>query len=190
MPRTLKLLIAAAAMSFIATSAHAVTFHTDPSINTEPFVGLLDFGEVVIGDTKTIRLNISWALGVGESHNSTPTFMTGSDSSYEAKYVSVDVSNQCLAQGGASVASGLCYVDLLFTPSVLGISEGSSLAILNLYVLVPDQGTTRHWYYSVNTTGEGINPVPLPAALPLLGGALSLLGFFGWRRNRGLLPVQ
>ena len=26
--------------------------------------------------------------------------------------------------------------------------------------------------------------VPLPAALPLLGGALSLLGFFGWRRKR------
>ena len=29
-----------------------------------------------------------------------------------------------------------------------------------------------------------VSAVPLPAALPLLGGALSLLGFFGWRRKR------
>lgn len=29
-----------------------------------------------------------------------------------------------------------------------------------------------------------VSTVPIPAALPLLGGGLAALGFFGWRRNR------
>ncbi|WP_422039615.1 hypothetical protein [Roseibium sp.] len=35
-------------------------------------------------------------------------------------------------------------------------------------------------------SGTVINPtnVPIPAALPLLGGALGALGFFGWRRRK------
>ena len=40
--------------------------------------------------------------------------------------------------------------------------------------------------FSIDTfsLGPEVAPVPLPAAFPLLGGALSLLGFFGWRRKR------
>ena len=30
----------------------------------------------------------------------------------------------------------------------------------------------------------GLTPVPLPAALPLFGGALGLIGLLGWRRKR------
>ncbi len=29
-----------------------------------------------------------------------------------------------------------------------------------------------------------VSPVPIPAALPLFGSALGVLGWFGWRRNR------
>ncbi len=186
MPKTLKLLVAAVAMSLMATSAHAVTFHTDPSVNTDPFLGLLDFGEVVIGDTKTIRWEISWTLGAGEQLNKlmSPFFSFGDKNGYQVKYVSGE-SNNCLAQGGPTGTNGSCVFDLLFTPSETGKLEGNGLVQLNLYV-VPflSEDDDGHRYYSLNTTGEGINPVPLPAALSLLGGALSLLGFFGWRRKR------
>jgi hypothetical protein len=34
------------------------------------------------------------------------------------------------------------------------------------------------------TLEKSIAPVPLPAALPLMGGGLALLGMMGWRRRR------
>lgn len=36
----------------------------------------------------------------------------------------------------------------------------------------------------VTNPGNNINPIPLPATLPLFGGALALMGLLGWRRNR------
>lgn len=35
----------------------------------------------------------------------------------------------------------------------------------------------------------GQNPVPLPAALPLLAGGLGMLGFLGWRRKRNAVTA-
>ena len=41
----------------------------------------------------------------------------------------------------------------------------------------------------ISVYGRGVTPVPLPAALPLLGGALGLIGLLGWRRKRDLVTV-
>ncbi|MDH3194914.1 MAG: hypothetical protein OEL78_01225 [Hyphomicrobiales bacterium] len=38
--------------------------------------------------------------------------------------------------------------------------------------------------YSFDLTLAGVNPVPLPAALPLFGAGLGMLGFLGWKRRR------
>ncbi len=38
--------------------------------------------------------------------------------------------------------------------------------------------------FSLSTNGNGVSPVPLPAALPLFGSALAMLGMVGWRRKR------
>ncbi len=149
-------------MSLMATSAHAVTF--TPS-STNP----LDFGEVSVGDTKTIGWDISWILGDGENLEiSSITFS---------------------ATGGYSTDNTVCKpderkcsFDVLFAPLTLGQLTSESLVQLNL--ASPGSPPAPQNSYSLNTTGVGISPVPLPAAFPLLAGALSLLGFFGWRRKR------
>lgn len=54
--------------------------------------------------------------------------------------------------------------------------------------------------FLANSTFKGINtpeyliaeihPVPLPAALPLFGAGLGILGFVGWRRRRQKMPMK
>ena len=38
--------------------------------------------------------------------------------------------------------------------------------------------------YKITISGDGITPVPIPAALPLLLSALGFFGFLGWRRKK------
>ncbi len=41
-----------------------------------------------------------------------------------------------------------------------------------------------HGAYSFDLALAGVNPVPLPSALPLFGAGLGMLGFLGWKRRR------
>ena len=168
MLNSFKLLIAAGVVSLMATSAHAVTFESSVP-------NPLDFGEVSVGDTKTIGWNISWLLGHEENLASSPTFTIGNvpNTDYNAMYK------------GCVSAENKCSIVVQFTPSTLGQSTLENLVQLNLLISSGSSAVDEVTYsYSLNTTGVGINPVPLPAAFPLLAGALSLLGFLGWRRKR------
>jgi len=163
MLKSLKLLIAAAAMSLMATSAHAVTF-TPSATNS------LNFGEVAIGDSKTISWNISWILGDEEDLD-------------PFSYTLSETVDYLVVGRTCNPTLGTCSFDFQFTPSTLGQLTLENLVQLNLDISSGPSAAVRHTY-SLNTTGEGIGPVPLPAAFPLLAGALSLLGLFGWRRKR------
>lgn len=63
---------------------------------------------------------------------------------------------------------------------LLGAQAGARLVLGNTGLNSPD---TPFPTLTFELAPE-VTPVPLPAAFPLLGGALSLLGFFGWRRKR------
>ena len=51
-------------------------------------------------------------------------------------------------------------------------------------------GTLRIGIHVQGFAGEGsesfvnVSPIPLPAALPLFGTGLGIMGFIGWRRKR------
>ncbi len=90
----------------------------------------------------------------------------------------------------SSIFGNLTDVTLAF---ILDGPSGSSILLDN--ILFPglingnfETGNLNGW--TGQSTGAGsvgvadLSTVPLPAAFPLLGGALSLLGFFGWRRRR------
>lgn len=165
MLKSLKLLIPAAAMSLMATSAHAVTF-TPSATNS------LNFGEVATGESKTISWNISWILGDEEDLD-------------PFSYTLSETVDYLVVGRTCNPTLGTCSFDFQFTPSTLGQLTLENLVQLNLDISSgsPPSASVRHTY-SLNTTGVGISPVPLPAAFPLLAGALSLLGLFGWRRKR------
>lgn len=166
MLKSFKLLLAAAVMCFMTTSAHAVAF-----IPSAPYD--LDFGEVSVGDTRTISWNFSWSLEDGESLDTSRsplfTIRDRPELGYEATRNSCDsnVNN--------------CFFDIKFTPSTLGPITLKNLVQFDLYMSSTETPVVT---YSLDTTGVGIDPIPLPAAFPLLAGALSLLGLFGWRRKR------
>ncbi len=56
-------------------------------------------------------------------------------------------------------------------------------AAFNSFSFVHTQDPRNISFVISNLTVE-LAPIPLPAALPLLGGGLALLGFAGWRRRR------
>lgn len=66
-----------------------------------------------------------------------------------------------------------------YTSVFTAVSLSSLLSIAN--VPPPDSIV---FVDNVSVTEIDVSAVPLPAALPLLGGALTLMGFFGWRKRR------
>lgn len=66
-------------------------------------------------------------------------------------------------------------------------------------LLVPSDGTTNDFFLAQAINGDDfaitqnrdfslvqLNPVPIPAALPLFGTGLAVIGFIGWRRKQKL----
>ena len=115
MLNSFKLLIAAGVVSLMATSAHAVTFESSVP-------NPLDFGEVSVGDTKTIGWNISWLLGHEENLASSPTFTIGNvpNTDYNAMYK------------GCVSAENKCSFVVQFTPSTLGQSTLENLGAVDV----------------------------------------------------------
>ncbi len=61
-----------------------------------------------------------------------------------------------------------------FNPGAFTCSEGSECQSL---------GTYRIDIYGNDVTENDLNPVPIPAALPLFASALGFMGFAGWKRR-------
>lgn len=81
--------------------------------------------------------------------------------------------------GGPSNILDSDALPTLASLSLLGLITGGALIQINPNAF---QGAT------VATDGEfatsDVSPVPLPAALPLFGTGLAVMGFIGWRRKR------
>lgn len=67
---------------------------------------------------------------------------------------------------------------------VSGFVAGINTLDFLVYNAPPTGGPTGLRVEIAGEANKAPAPVPLPAAFSLLGGALSLLGFFGWRRKR------
>lgn len=132
--------------------------------------------------------NFEFSIDVGDTldgtlANSGYTFLLGVDT---------DPTSGTSFIGGGSGFNPLLYGDNSGAPSVAQNSQNIGFGFYG--VLNPQLLGT----YTINLlANNGVNflstsidvivgpsPVPLPAALPLLGSGLAAMGFFGWRRRR------
>jgi len=134
--------------------------------------------------------NWTWATQseVGDMFSAYSSHPGGINVAIDSGYliISTDLKNLELTQrSGPAGVYGLT-ADLI--PLGLGTYAYIRINTYNTTTTLDSRGnttttTTRDflgaWLYETPVT-----PVPLPAAFSLLGGALSLLGFFGWRRKR------
>ncbi len=187
MSKSIRSMSALAALGFMVTSAEAVTF-------TPPSAGSYNFGEVVVGQTGVINLTVDILYFGFEI----------------AKLITVnDFSTGYMAGTGTCESGSKCSLKFTYTPTaptptsgkipvgILSLNISSILAVVYT-APVPNLAppacaigdntscNDKTSSFGLTLSGSAIAPavVPLPAAFPLLGGALSLLGLFGWRRNR------
>jgi len=137
-----------------------------------------DFGPIQIGQIHTHTFTVSWSIDSGtESLDSVSVALFG-DPAFT------------FAAGGTTftpaVANSASFgLDVEFAPT----SPGTVFTDLVLFLngnFVSEEGQTTQVSTGIPLTGEGIeaSAVPLPAALPLFGTGLGLIGFIGWRRRR------
>ena len=93
---------------------------------------------------------------------------------------------------GHGLATGSLFINgslLNIASGILNATDLASLAVSAVFDFAYNtaQGGTEFYidFAEVSVGPQGtINPVPLPAALPLYGTGLAVMGFLGWRRKR------
>ena len=171
------------------------------TVNTNSFsasgfavIDLILFGSVdVVGGSGSVTMLLdydgSWNLSPGSWQAQAQLTYLGRQLPDESQFNQGLEPNTGSASGTLSVTKffsegqdqALTIKSTIFTQILSGTSGFVDLsAILSI---VTSQGTTVT-FDDPRTLSVDPSAVPLPAALPLLGGALSLLGFFGWRRKR------
>ncbi len=109
--------------------------------------------------------------------------------------LSIDLAEQNLSAGGAYVNFVATFSGGGTTSQAItldGVRATNNLTSFETLIFtgfndvvsvswLQEGNTSNTWHQFDNVT---VNAVPLPAALPLFAGGLSLLGVFGWRRKR------
>lgn len=78
----------------------------------------------------------------------------------------------------------------IFGSTINGAGEFFTLTIINPFIrrvefsLAASGAVDGLSFDNLVFEGENISAVPVPAALPLLGSGLAIMGFLGWRRKR------
>lgn len=71
-----------------------------------------------------------------------------------------------------------------FGPETGPLSQTTAGAIWDFQLSAGSVYPAQPWKLTINTSAAPVNAVPIPAALPLLGGGLALMGVVGRRRKR------
>lgn len=193
-----KLVVAIGFLVFAPSVAFAATFtgnygvsgdaFSDPGlvVEVDPVGGSFSV-DLSVGETKIVHLFDIWT---------NETWVNGDDRAPQ----SIDVAFNLLAPAGAGVlegetkGSGFFFqrgavnwddpLEIAFGPDgsgILSVVLNDATFNWGLFGLTPGEKYGAGIYAAL--TYE-VAPVPLPAALPLLAGALGFLGLVGWRRRR------
>ena len=169
------ILAAASTVLLLTTSASALTFSEPPDLTTNlaipSNVGTLDIG----------ANSISGSAGGFDIADAFEFIIpTG------AELVSATLTLSNLV-GGSVFTRTFTDLDDLFNvkSGIFDILGGTPLTGTQDYEVRPNPLSTNpiSFDWRVDLTVAEINVVPVPAALPLLGAGLGMLGFMGWRRK-------
>ena len=188
------LLAAAGALALFTVSANAATFNanTDEPLvlgtpNADDILGNVEEGVsgTVIGQRTSPwdgTLNPSETYTAVRQFGSAGYNLGGSFSSVSFRWGSIDDHNTVNFFSDNILVDSLTGVDVLN-----GIGELTGLATRNVNITT-DVLFDRIVFTSAGDSFEYANlqvsVVPLPAALPLYGAGVALLGFMGWRKRK------
>ena len=175
--------------ALLSASTLLAAAHPAQALGVSPLSVDLFFPDVEVGASAML----GWGFTVTPEPLDTyiGTFGAGPDS---ADFSTVQVSNGC-----NGVAGGTCTFQTTFAPGSVGLKLADELYFIDYEVevtLFDDNGDpfqslqSRTVEFPIHVEGTGIpaslpqSAVPLPAALPLYGTGLAVIGFFGWRRRR------
>ncbi|WP_417720406.1 PEP-CTERM sorting domain-containing protein [Salipiger sp.] len=155
----------------LTSEAQAATFTTS-GLLTSPPVGAYELFvfDVDVAGTTTLQLSSDsdafLGLFSGNSVLDNSTFISQDDDS------------------GGGLNSFLSSTLSIGTYTAWITSHGSYWDTGSNAIATDHDHLPMNYTLTINTDISGASTVPLPAAAPLLGGGLGLLGFFGWRKKR------
>lgn len=131
-------------------------------------------GYGVTGETIYFNVSVELVSLILSSHDPEPTLPPNQDPTTLAVSL-YDGNNYLLSQQTLFPFGAITFNQLDVRSIVLTFTGGS----INHY----GDGRTAAWY-EVSDITYNLQPVPLPAALPLFGSVLGIGGLLGWRRRR------
>ncbi len=118
--------------------------------------------------------------------------VAGSTGPYQFSFLHDETPNSCSGVGCSDDIVDVGNLDtddsfflggLWYTLNILGFSTDGGTTISNQFIS-PEGGTSTAGLYAIFAESVAPPEVPIPAALPLFGTGLALMGFVSWRRKR------
>ena len=125
-------------------------------------------------------LNYSHAYDLGGG-----TAISASLSIMESGMANLSGTWSVLFNGSAigSIANGVDHSSTLHTFAIAPLLLSSGAGLVSLIYSGTKEGYAIDYSSLSIEYSDQVSAVPLPAALPLFGACIAVMGFFGWRRN-------
>ena len=152
----------------------ATTISVSPAASVTLSLQPIDFGQVTVGQSVTIPFPYAYITDDND-YLLRQRFFSITCSSSECPFHDANI------QGTSEPPYIPFPTAVTFTPTSVGLFSSELYGFVSFWTWTLVSVTHIESEKRVEIRGEGVAPVPIPAALPLFAGGL---GFFGWMTRR------